>query len=60
MAKRNVTEQSQVLMQLPHVADVRNHGHAELAGQQTHREKFTHPGDAHGVHLNESGALACK
>ena len=40
VAKRNVVEQDQVLMDLAHVADVGYHREAEFTGEQTDSNKF--------------------
>jgi hypothetical protein len=40
MSHRDVIEQDQVLMNLPHIADVWNYLQSELSRQQAHREKL--------------------
>ena len=56
VAKCDVVEQNKMLMKLAHVADMRHHGHAKFAAKQTDGDEFAHARNAHGVHLNESGA----
>src|SRR5690348_3787557 len=54
MPERDVVEQDQVLVKLPHIPNVRNHRNAKLLAEQADRNKFTHSGDSHRVHLDES------
>ncbi len=56
VAERNVVEQDEVLVQLPHIANVRYDGHAKLAAKQTHRNEFTDASHASRIHLDESRA----
>ena len=53
MSKGDVIEQYQMLMDLPHVADVRNYRQTKLASQQTDRQKFRNACNARAIHLHE-------
>ena len=56
VVERDVVEEDEVLVQLPHVAYVGNDRQAKLLGHQTHGEKFAHPRKARAVRLNEMHA----
>jgi len=53
VAKGDVVEQDQVLMDLAHVADVGYHGQAEFPGEQTDGDKFRNTGKAGAIGLND-------
>lgn len=53
VAKRNVVEQDQVLMDLPHVADVGYYRKAKFAGEQADGDKFRNSGKARAIGLND-------
>jgi hypothetical protein len=53
MAKRNVIEQDEMLMDLAHVADVGYDRETEFAGKQTHSDKFGNSGKAGAIRLND-------
>ena len=57
MPERDVIEQHQMLVQLAHVANMRNDRHAKFAAQQADGDKFAHARHPHRVHLNEAGAF---
>jgi hypothetical protein len=44
VADRDTIEQNQMLMQLPHIADMRHDRNAKLAAEQAHNQKLAHPG----------------
>ena len=54
----DVVEEHEMLMQLPHVADVGNHGHAGLPGHEADDQKLADPGHAHRIHLTDGHAAA--
>jgi len=56
VAEGDVVEQDEVLVQLPHVPNVRDDGHAKLPAKQTHSDEFADAGHAGRVHLDKSGA----
>ena len=56
MTERDVIEQNEVLVKLPHIPNVRNHRDAKFPAQQADGNEFAHPGNSHRVHLDESGA----
>src|SRR6202050_4433875 len=49
----NMIEENQVLMQLPHVANVRHHGKIEDPGQQTDGKEFADPRDPGAIDLDK-------
>ena len=53
MSHGDVIEQHQVLMNLPHIADMRNYGQPKLAGQKAHGKKLGDTGHAGAVHLHK-------
>ena len=54
VAQRDVAEQNEVLVNLPHVAHVRHEAHRELAREHDHREPFADAGEAGAVGLHDS------
>ena len=50
----NVVEQNQVLVKLPHVADMRYDRYTKLSAHHTHRNELTYPRNTCGVNLNEA------
>ena len=60
MAHRNVIDQHQMLMNLAHIADVRNDGNVILTRQQADGEKFAHTAQARAVGLQKSDASGLK
>ncbi len=57
MPERDMIEQNQVLVKLPHVANVRNHRYTKFPAEQADGDEFAHPSHSHRVHLDESCAL---
>ena len=53
VAQGDVVEQNQVLMDLPHVANVRYHREAKFASEQADRDKFRNSGKACAIRLND-------
>ena len=53
----DVVEEHEVLVELAHVADVRDDGDTELFAHQAHGEEFADSGDADGIHLDEPGTF---
>ena len=49
----NVIEQNQMLVNLPHVTDVRNHAQSEFSRQQAHCEELGYPGHPRTVYLHD-------
>ena len=49
----NVIEQNQMLVNLSHVTDVRNHSQAELSRQQAHRKELGNPRHPRAVDLHD-------
>src|SRR5437667_11436450 len=56
LSECDVVEEDEVLVQLPHIANVRHDRHAKLAAKQTHRDEFTDASHASRIHLDESRA----
>ena len=56
MPDRDVVEEHEVLMNLAHVADVRNDGDAELFREQADRNKFADAAEARAVGLEKTDA----
>ena len=53
VVESNVVEEHQVLMDLPHIADVRYDREAELLRQQTDGEKFAYSAQPSAIGLDE-------
>src|SRR6202522_238966 len=53
----DMVEEHQVLMQLPHVANVRHHGKIEDPGEKTYREEFADPRDPGAIDLDKRQRL---
>src|SRR5437762_10467227 len=51
--ERDVIEENQVLMQLPHIANVGHDRQAKLLCHQAHREKFAHAREPGAIGLDE-------
>ena len=49
----NVIEQNQMLVNLSHVPDVRNHSQPELSSQQAHRQELGNARNPGAVHLHD-------
>ena len=56
VAKRNVIEEYEMLVQLAHVANVRNDRQAKLLGHQTDSEKLAHTREPGAIRLDEMHA----
>lgn len=56
MAHRDVVHQYKMLMDLPHIADVRHDSNVIHAGQQTHSQKLTYATQARAVWLEKADA----
>src|ERR1700730_1052028 len=54
MADRDVVEEDKVLVNLPHVAHMRNHRNTELFRQQAHRDEFADAAEPRAVRLQEA------
>ena len=50
--KRNVIEEYQVLVQLPHIADMGHYRISQLLCQETYGKKFAHPPQPGTIRLN--------
>ena len=55
MSQRNMIEQDQMLMQLPHIAYMRYNRDAELAAQKANGDKLAHPSYPYRIHLDKTG-----
>src|SRR5579863_5205160 len=53
MAERDVIEEYEMLVQLAHVANVRNDRQAKLLGHQTDGEKLAHTSEPGAIRLDE-------
>ena len=53
----DVVEEHEVLVELAHVADVRDDGNAEFFAHDAHGQEFADSGDADGIHLDEPGTF---
>src|ERR1700722_15105120 len=60
VAERNVIEEYEMLVQLAHVANVRNDRQAKLPGHQTDREKLAHTSEPGAIRLNKKHATVVK
>ena len=57
--QRDVVEQHEMLMELPHVPHMRRQGEAKPSGEKTNRKKLTHSGQpgAVGLDIVQSASL---
>src|SRR5690349_18105419 len=58
--QRDMVEQNQVLVNLPHVSNVGYNGNPKLAREQTHRDKLADPADARAIRLNNARRACLK
>src|SRR5208282_6611733 len=57
MPDRDVIEQNEVLVNLPHVADVRHHRQSEFPREQAHRDELGNPREPRAIRLHEMQRL---
>src|SRR6266481_9590040 len=52
--ERDVIEEHEMLVKLPHISDVRNDRNAKSPAEQADGNEFTDTSDSHRVHLDKS------
>jgi len=59
LSQSNAIEQDKMLMQLPHIAHMGNHGKANFLGKEADREKFAYACQPRAVslHVMDGGGL---